>query len=156
MEKINKYKINFDKGQIYNKKYKKNVGSLNKDGYISKNIKLNGEKLFHRIIYKTFYQTSCLRKDWVIDHINGIRTDNRIVNLRCITNIQNLQLQQHKNKSSIYNGVTFRNDTKTWRCRYGKKHLGNFKTETEAYDKYLDYHYKYHFYNESFKYGMLN
>lgn len=51
----------------------------------------------HRLVYETFVGE--IPEGMVIDHINGIRDDNRVENLRCITqseNAMNAQLNGHK------------------------------------------------------------
>ena len=41
----------------------------------------------HRLIYEAFKEP--IKNGFEIDHINRVRTDNRIENLRCVTNAQN-------------------------------------------------------------------
>lgn len=76
-----------------------------------------------------------------IDHINGIRNDNRIINLRDATNSQNLMNRgKQVNNKSGYKGVYFRKDRNKWqanihingRCMY----LGRFDTADKAHDAY--------------------
>lgn len=60
--------------------------SLNTKGYL--NITLNKKSYkAHRIIYETFFGK--IPQNYVIDHINTIRTDNRLENLRCVTVLEN-------------------------------------------------------------------
>jgi len=78
-----------------------------------------------------------------IDHINEIKDDNRIVNLRVATNLEN----QHNvsslqtNNTSGFRGVFWRKNRKKWKAIIylnGKqKHLGHFDTAEEAYESYL-------------------
>lgn len=72
-----------------------------------------------------------------IDHINGIRNDNRICNLREATqqeNLYNIGLAKHN--SSGYKGVHFHKGTGKWRAVASvnnyPKHIGLFKTALEA------------------------
>ena len=70
-----------------------------------------------------------------IDHFNGIRTDNRIENLRVMTRKENSQNTRHSK------GVYWAHWTKRWRvCPQinGKqKHIGYFDNYDEARQAYL-------------------
>lgn len=83
---------------------------------------------------------------WV-DHINGIKADNRIVNLRLATPTQN---QQNKAGYGQYaKGVTWRDrKEKPYQAKIrvdGKRiHLGSFATEAEAAEAYQQAALKYH------------
>ena len=90
-----------------------------------------------------------------IDHINGVKNDNRIVNLRDVNQTVNLQNQNKARKnriSSSYLGVSFSNKgnpkEKPFRARIviDKKEifLGSFKTEEDAHNAYLIAKRKYH------------
>lgn len=76
--------------------------------------------------------------DMQIDHVNGIRDDNRACNLRLATNRQNT-LNQHilrSNNKSGFRGVSWHDKSKKWRATRvidGKqKSLGLFDTPEEA------------------------
>jgi hypothetical protein len=74
-----------------------------------------------------------------IDHINGIRHDNRISNLRAATRSQNNANSKRPcgNKSG-YKGVSFCKITKLWRAHVAHKgktiQIGRFDTKEEAYE----------------------
>lgn len=73
---------------------KKNIGSKNQDGYIR--VWCNGTlRMKHRLLY--WLHTGNLPDE--IDHINGIRDDNSISNLRNVTRKQ--QLQNIKNPAKF-------------------------------------------------------
>lgn len=77
-----------------------------------------------------------------VDHINGIRDDNRIVNLRQATVAENLQnLAIRKSNSSGFAGVSWKTREGKWRAQIRSKnkriHLGFFKTKEEASLAYL-------------------
>lgn len=85
-----------------------------------------------------------------IDHINGVKTDNRITNLREVSNQQNQQnATMRKNNTSGVTGVYWYKDGKKWHAqiRVGKKrmHLGYFDTleEAAAVRKQADVQYGY-------------
>ena len=76
----------------------KRVGYKDKRGYYHVRIKKQTYKL-HRIVFYMFHGRDPEKK--VIDHINGNKGDNRILNLRAVTYRQNLK----NTESSRRNGV---------------------------------------------------
>jgi hypothetical protein len=74
----------------------------------------------------------------VVDHINNIRTDNRVENLQLISQRENTS--KTKRGNSIYTGVFYSEKNENYKSsiRYkGKRiNLGTFKTELEAYNAY--------------------
>lgn len=93
------------------------------------------KKYTHRVAWYLFYG------EWPpagmqIDHINGIRTDNRIVNLRLVTPQQNRMNEGAR--SSLPKGVSLfvQGNYKRWRARIKidrkQKHLGYFDTTEQA------------------------
>jgi hypothetical protein len=72
-----------------------------------------------------------------IDHINGIRNDNRWFNLREATPAQNSQnMRARDNSRSGFKGVTWKASERRWRARItwnGQQHfLGYFDTAEAA------------------------
>lgn len=96
--------------------------------------KLNQRMLLaHRIIWKIVTG----REPDVIDHINGVKTDNRFFNLRSVTygeNSQNRRLVE-ANKSGV-TGVRYRKRYRRWVAQITinqkQKHLGHFNSMAEA------------------------
>lgn len=78
-----KYKKN---GTIERSDRKNATGSLDKDGYLILKIKGKQHKA-HRVIYAMHNGRLPTGE---IDHINGIRNDNRIENLRQATRVENI------------------------------------------------------------------
>lgn len=78
------------------------VGSLNNTGYF--NVKFRGQNLkCHRIVYSLFNE---LEQRYSIDHINGVRTDNRVSNLRKVEGSVNARnAKAHKDNSTGVTGV---------------------------------------------------
>jgi hypothetical protein len=78
-----------------------------------------------------------------IDHINGVRHDNRIENLRVVTHQQNVHNQQRKNKrnKSGYVGVCWNKRAAKWQAGIhvngSYRYLGVFSTPEEAHAAYL-------------------
>jgi len=78
-------------GRMHRQGIGKRVGSPTRSGYVQ--VGFNGRAvLAHRIIW--LMQTGKW-PDLQIDHINGIRNDNRLANLRVVSNAQN-QYNRHK------------------------------------------------------------
>lgn len=77
-----------------------------------------------------------------IDHINGVRSDNRLANLREATNAQNLQNQRKansKNKCGLLGVGPFGDKWRAQISYYGTtKHLGLFETPELAHAVYLE------------------
>ena len=76
---------------------KKNIGYLTKSGYLQICINSKGIRkhyLKHRFIFECFHGKINDDK-LVVDHINNIKTDNRLENLQLITQSQN-QKKEHR------------------------------------------------------------
>jgi len=91
-----------DKSSEFNKKYAGKVaGCLDKDsGYVR--VGVDGTKFrAHRIIYAMYHVDCSTEKQ--IDHINGVRDDNRIENLRLVDHAQNTRnvVLSKKNKVGV-------------------------------------------------------
>jgi len=113
------------------------AGCLNYRGY--REIRLNG-KLYreHRLIW--FYHNGVLPING-IDHINAIKDDNRIENLREATQSQNNANNcKMQGSSSKYKGVSFFKRDKKWSAQIvlnkKQKHLGYFDEEYIAAQAY--------------------
>jgi hypothetical protein len=80
------------------------------------------------------------------DHINSIRTDNRVENLQYITQQQNTQNRKTMNGRNV-KGYSLNKNGK-YRARiivdYKKFNLGTYDTEEEARQAYTDAKLKYH------------
>lgn len=116
----------------------KPAGSLTYAGYLNISIKRRLYKA-HRLAW--LYVTGEWPKHQ-IDHVNGVRHDNRFVNLRDVTNsVNNQNLRAPQQGSSGYLGVSFSKRNGKWRSAIwvNKKHvyLGEFKTPEEAHERYL-------------------
>ena len=109
------------------------AGSLTpKVGYIR--VGINGKKYYaHRLIF--LYHKGYLPK--TIDHINCDKVDNRIENLRAVTDSQNQHNRKlNSNNTSGYKGVYYHKPLNKWcakiRLEYKGIHLGYYKTPEEA------------------------
>lgn len=83
----------------------------------------------HRVAWAAVYG------DWpdVIDHINGVRTDNRLCNLRNVTKADNSRNRRGTGKPF---GVSYDASRGLWRARatvnYREVHIGYYQTEALA------------------------
>ena len=82
-------------GHFRNAKTKKEYkGSLHKTkGYIEITIHHSIRRYLHRAIFFSFHPEAN-EKEVTIDHINGIRSDNRLENLRGVSNLENINLMK--------------------------------------------------------------
>ena len=74
-------------GVIRNRRLKKPVGFLNNHGYLLFTAGGKKKYLCHRIVYEAF--NGLIEDGLVIDHINGIKTDNCLENLQAISQSEN-------------------------------------------------------------------
>ena len=117
------------------------AGHLENTGYISIRL-IYRPYLAHRLafLYMIGSFPSCQ-----VDHINGIRHDNRWFNLRAAHGNQptNLQNRREPNKGSKSGslGVSWRPDKKKWKARihvnYKEIHIGYFDSKEEASAAYF-------------------
>jgi len=114
--------------------------SIIKKGYLVVGLSHNGFiKQFkaHRLVMFAFKGVSHLD----VHHVNEIKTDNRLSNLRYCTQRQNVTWYHKKRKSSSkYMGVSWHSRAKIWHAQIhikGKKiHLGDYRSEYKAHLAY--------------------
>jgi hypothetical protein len=91
----------------------------------------------HRLVMYVFTGKSDLQ----VDHINGDKKDNRLINLRYVTNRENCT-NYHKNKNT-FKGYSYdkRKGKYVAQIYHNKKHkfLGHFNTPEEAKTAYLNF-----------------
>lgn len=113
-------------------------------GYLRVNLSYNGvikTELVHQLVAMAFLTYSSNDINMVCDHINNIRTDNRLENLQVISQRKNASKDRYRqNYSSKYVGVTWHKATKKWQSTIyadGKyKYLG---VHTNEHDAHLEY-----------------
>lgn len=115
------------------------AGSPHEDGYIQIGVlgRLYGA---HRLAWVYMHG---LFPTGDVDHIDGVRSNNKIKNLRDVSRSVNLQNQRkpRSDNTSGFLGITLNVRTNTWCARIqsnGKqRNLGYFKTQEEAHNAYL-------------------
>jgi len=111
----------------------------NNNGYILV-VLMSQPYLAHRLAWLYVYEE--MPKGF-IDHINGIKTDNRIDNLREVTNAENIQNQTkpRKDNTTGYLGVYNADGNKFFariKANSTIHHLGTFDTAEQASNAYLE------------------
>lgn len=108
------------------------AGSVGSRGYLT--IKVLGKKIrAHRLAWFVTYG------EWPsdqIDHINRIKLDNRIENLRVVNNSENMRNLPPRPLDPVKLGVTFHRRDRLYSTQIGVDgkviHIGSFKTFEEA------------------------
>lgn len=118
--------------------------SPNKDGYLYVHLSLNNVikiHYVHQLVLMSFTNYRRGIKNVVVDHINNIKNDNRLVNL------QTLSVRENSGKTNIkytsqYRGVSLYKDKIRWQASIyisGKtKSLGIYEKELDAKKAYDD------------------
>ena len=115
------------------------AGSKNQKGYLE--IWVDGKRYYaHRLAW--LIETGEFPKEQ-IDHINCVKTDNRIANLRCVSdsiNKQNKREALDKNTSGLL-GVSWMAKAKKWKAQIQLNktviYLGLFEDKKQAHNAYV-------------------
>lgn len=114
------------------------AGHVDRSGY--RKIMVKGFNFrAHRLCWLIHYGTE---PDGEIDHINGIKDDNRIENLREATRSQNcMNMKLRSDNASGFKGVYWREHAKRFTASIWKdgkrKSLGYFNTAEQAHEAYV-------------------
>ena len=116
----------------------------NSTGYFNVGLKKDSHrtrKKVHILMAMTFLNHIPNDHVIVIDHINGIKTDNRLDNIRLVSHRKNTSEYYNSVKTtSKYTGVSWSKISNKWHAqiRINKKqtHLGFFDNEIDAYYAY--------------------
>lgn len=120
------------------------VGCLNRSGYYVISIDYELHYL-HRLAWVFMYGYWPSNQ---IDHINGVKSDNRIANLREVTNKQNTRNSKiKKSNKSGYKGVSWSKIAGKWHAQItvegSNNHLGYFDVAEEAHKVYCEAAHRY-------------
>lgn len=126
-------------GKVVDEKTNKTLGSVSSStGYVY--ITSGKHTAVHRLIYEAVHDVK-LTKEEQINHINWIKTDNRITNLEVVNNSNNARWSV--NRTGNWKGVCFVEDRGKWKAElkfnYENTHLGYYDTELEGAKAYNDY-----------------
>jgi hypothetical protein len=106
-------------GEIRNSKTGRILKPCNQRGYLDVGLRKNGKKTtmyIHRLVASTFLDNPNNLRE--VDHINNIKNDNRLVNLKWVTSSENKQnTPTRKTNKTGVKGVFF------------DKHVGKYKAE---------------------------
>lgn len=108
-------------------------------GYCVVSLRKNGrnqELKVHRIVAAAFIPNT--ENKPVVNHINGIKNDNRVENLEWVTHRENICVHYKlKEKTSTYTGVSFYKANKKWKSQIYINHkthtIGYFNSQEEAH-----------------------
>ena len=150
-QKLLRERFDYKDGQLIYKvitnrkiKFGSVAGNFNDQGYIV--VQIDGKKhRVHRLIW--IYHNGDIPNGLQIDHINNIRNDNRVENLRLATDTQNkYNRSKLKNNTSGFKGVHFFQNkwAATIRVNNKQKYLGRRDTKEAAYELYKAAAIKYH------------
>ena len=102
------------------------------------------QKLVHRLMAETFYPEKFSTDTKIsVDHINGVKDDNRLKNLEIVTHRENiLRFTSSNKKSGLPRGVTKCRSKFVARARVNGKHIciGSYATPEQAsaaYDEFI-------------------
>lgn len=111
------------------------LSMCDKDGYIVVCTTLSGKSKNYRV-HRLIWMYVHGQINHEIDHINGIRNDNRLCNLREVTHQQNM-MNRRAHKSENLRGIyKAKGKTPSWaaaiNCNGKRYYLGAYKTPEEA------------------------
>ncbi len=131
----------FEDGRVFSLNRKRFLKTSDRCGYCFIRLYDNNKKqkdiFVHRLVYETF--KGKIPEGLQVDHINGIRDDNRLINLRLLTNKEN---SQNRHYLEQYREVDKKNylRKKDYNKQYFKGYKEKHREEIKQYKK--DYYEK--------------
>lgn len=114
------------------------------NGYCMTGLSKNGNTktiAVHKLVAMNFLDYTPTTKSIVIDHINNIKSDNRLENIQIISNRKNTS-KDIKGYTSEYVGVSWSKSNKGWFSTIhidgNNVYLGTFKNELDAHYAYQE------------------
>ena len=124
--------------RIYKKHTREKKPSKMKNGYMGIQLSKNGkQKMFyiHRLLALNFIDNPENKTD--VDHINGVRYDNRLENLRWLTHKENLNAFRSNPAQIITKGgITKRGNGWIWQYYISGKHKSKTMKSKEDLEKF--------------------
>ena len=122
-------------GKIYKKGGDKPCGYGKPNGYVQTYVSKTGKRYVHRLIWEM--HNGEIPAGMEIDHLNGVRDDNRIENLRCASAADNRRNQgTRKRVFPGVNGVNYNKRDNLWHAMISDKgkaiSLGHYKSFISA------------------------
>jgi len=127
----------YNDGRVWSKKGNRfKISRINKSGYEQVNLSKEGNcktHNIHRLIAEHYISNTENKK--CVDHINRIRTDNRVENLRWATYSENSQNRSATNNTSGHIYVSYIKSRDSWKFKKSinnKRTVKQFKSKTDA------------------------
>jgi hypothetical protein len=124
------FSYNPETGEVFRRRTHSRVGYPTAKGYLRVKVKGKHYRL-HNLIWKLHYGED-VPSDLEIDHINRVKTDNRICNLRLVTQLENLANRKPRKTTRIARGIYWDKSRNKWAVRINNKRYGRFLTLEEA------------------------
>lgn len=130
-----KFEYDPDSGLLYLTRLNRVIGTPNHDGYLRCGCYPLGAKMVHQLAWLWMTKTVAIE----IDHINGIRSDNRWINLREATRALN-NANSSRIRSNPAKGVTYHTGGYRASITINKKqhYLGWFRDLDSAKEAYAE------------------
>jgi hypothetical protein len=107
------------------------AGHISREGYWR--VKIKGKRyMVHKVLW------AMATGEWpeLLDHINGVGTDNRLVNLRLASVAQNMA-NRRRGVGTYPRGVRLHRNGRRWFAVFRSQHIGMFDTMDAAHRAYL-------------------
>ena len=157
MERVRRFKYDPEEGVVRGQRGQP-IGRIDAAGYHLVNVAVDGVSRWicaHRIAWALMTGAYPVNE---IDHINGVKRDNRWCNLREATHAQNQQnITRRRSNTSGHPGVTWQGNAARWKAQIGvggkTRYLGLFKTVEEASAAYLSAKAEWHTFHPTIRGG---